>query len=299
MLIKKLWQLENKVVKLPNIKENSPWRLRVEQISNCRPWRMPPWVRWMNEGGCGKFTMEQTADGTCGLVEREELTLEKVRDPVQASETDMNHNNPLYTDDAQLCISLRNHRICKLKDTHKDPALCPAQDIPKSHTMYPRVSSKHPLNFVRFSAVTTSLECLFQHPITLWVKNIQSKPLLIQLHAISLGPVTGHHRGQISVYPSSSPHKEGSLEKSLKRSITEKSVFEQNFRKKVSGFGTKERDNMYFLQSSQLTSMQSLCQELPGEVPPVQRLRWAEPILYSLAHVEHQIPCEEPDAERS
>ncbi|KAJ7401682.1 hypothetical protein BTVI_93221 [Pitangus sulphuratus] len=38
--------------------------------------------------------------------------------------------------------------------------------------------------------------------------NIQLKPLLTQLQAVPLGPVTGHHREEISAYPASSPPEE-------------------------------------------------------------------------------------------
>lgn len=36
--------------------------------------------------------------------------------------------------------------------------------------------------------------------------NIQSKPLLTQLHAIASSPITGHSRKEITACPSSSPH---------------------------------------------------------------------------------------------
>lgn len=44
-------------------------------------------------------------------------------------------------------------------------------------------------------------------PITLWVEkpfpDIQPNPLLAQLHVILLGPVTGHHKEEISTLSSS------------------------------------------------------------------------------------------------
>ncbi|KAJ7412163.1 hypothetical protein WISP_98869 [Willisornis vidua] len=91
---------------------------------------------------------------------------------------------------SELCTAL-NHRV---SGTGKDPQCslgplswtCTGQNhrIPKSHTLSLRALSKcflpnHPLGEEPFP-------------------NIQPKSSLTQLHAIALGPVTGHHREEIS-----------------------------------------------------------------------------------------------------
>lgn len=70
----------------------------------------------------------------------------------------------------------------------------PCTGHPKNYTMCLR-AVQTVLALCQAGAVITSLGSLFQCPTTLWVKNpfpdIQHKPTLIQLHALSLGPVTG------------------------------------------------------------------------------------------------------------
>ncbi|KAJ7403491.1 hypothetical protein WISP_150648 [Willisornis vidua] len=89
-----------------------------------------------------------------------------------------------------------------------NPQPC-TRTISKTHTMCLRISSKHFLNFDKLGhspgePVPEPNHPLGEEPFS----NIQPKPLLTQLQAIASNPVTGHHREEISVCPSSSTHKE-------------------------------------------------------------------------------------------
>ncbi|KAJ7405069.1 hypothetical protein BTVI_70324 [Pitangus sulphuratus] len=103
----------------------------------------------------------------------------------------------------------------ELEGTHKDHRVqlqALYRIIPKVNTRCQRVLSKHFLNSVGLGAVTIALGSLLQCTTTLWVKNLflisSLKPLLTHLQAIPTGPVTGHHREEISACPSSFPPKE-------------------------------------------------------------------------------------------